>query len=251
MAGLVGRSWQKAQRRLPRPRSRLEQRSLRQATTVLAALGRAGRIAWAVPRLERNWAVFNELRDVLRLPDDELPRGNRHHPSLPGSPAAGAARWQAIASATQTYEARLRQRVSAPRAQDPLPEAVVLDYLERYSDSLCGQPVALDSADRVVEVIAGTNNVAEHFFATAKQKLRRQLGRAHLGRERQDQPAQPALAANLLCPEYVRIVCGTLDRLPQAVAQPDPQAIAATTPLQRNNRDAKRRRRKRAWAADS
>ena len=95
----------------------------------------------------------------------------------------------------------------------------------------------------MVHVSARTNNVAEHFFATAKQKLRRRLGRAHLGRDMQDQPAQAALAANLLCPEYVRIVCGTLDRLPQA--------LAATTPLQRNNRDAKLRRRNRAWAADS
>ena len=52
------------------------------------ALGRAGRLAWAGPRLERNWAVFNELRDVLRLRDDELPRGGRHHPSAPRSPHA-------------------------------------------------------------------------------------------------------------------------------------------------------------------
>ena len=95
-----------------------------------------------------------------------------------------------------------------------------------------------------------TNNVAEHFLAVSKQKLRWCLGRAHLGRDMEDQPAQAALAANLLCPDYVRIVCGTLDRLPQAFAGLDRNAIAATAPLQRNNKDAALRKRIRAWAAD-
>ena len=100
--------------------------------------------------------------------------------------------------------------------------------------------------------MARTNNVAEHFFVTAKQKLRhRRPVRAHLGRDVQDQPPKAALAANLLCPEYVPIVCGTLERLPQAFADLDPQALAATTALQRNNRDAKLRRRNRASASDT
>lgn len=77
----------------------------------------------------------------------------------------------------------------------------------------------------------------------------RRLGRAHLGRDMEYQPAQAALAANLLCPEYVRIVCGTLDRLPQAFAALDRQAIAAATPLERNNKDAALRKRIRARAA--
>ena len=110
--------------------------------------------------------------------------------------------------------------------------------------------MALDPADRVLAVVARTNNVAEHFFAACKQKLRKRLGRAHLGRDMEDQPAQAALAANLLHPDYVRVACGTLDRLPHAFAELDRQAITATTPLQRNNKDAELRRRIRVWAAD-
>ena len=102
----------------------------------------------------------------------------------------------------------------------------------------------------VLAVVERTNNVAEKFFATSKQKLRRRLGRAHLGREMEDQPAQAALAANLLCPDLVRIVCGTLDRLPRAFAALDRKAINATTPLQRNNKDAALRKRIQAWTAD-
>ena len=121
--------------------------------------------------------------------------------------------------------------------------------MDRYSDGLFGHPAALDPGGRILAVVERTNNVAEHFFAAAKQKLRRRLGRAHLGRDMQDQPAQAALAANLLHPDYVQVVCGTLDQLPQAFAELDRQAIDATTPLQRN-KDAALRKRIRAWTAD-
>ena len=43
-----------------------------------------------------------------------------------------------------------------------------------------------------------TDNIAVHFFALSKEKLRRRLGHAHLSRDLEDQPAQAALAANLL-----------------------------------------------------
>jgi hypothetical protein len=80
--------------------------------------------------------------------------------------------------------------------------------------------------------------VPEHFFGAEKQKLRRRVGRAHLGRDLEDQPAQAALAANLRHPHYVRVVCGSLDNLPTAFAQLDEQALERTTPLSRNNRDS-------------
>ena len=94
------------------------------------------------------------------------------------------------------------------------------------------------------------NNVAEHFFATSKQKLRRRLGRAHLGRDMEDKPAQAALATNLLCRDYGGIVCGTLHRLPRAFVALDSKDVIAATPLQRNNKDAALRKRSRAWTAD-
>ena len=112
-------------------------------------------------------------------------------------------------------------------------------------------PVARDGAGRAVVVVDRTNNVIEHFFAIAKQGLRRRLGRAQLGRDLEDQPAQAALAANLRHPDYVRIVCGTLDQLPHAFAQLDRQHSTDSARLQRNNRDAQLRRRNRAWADDA
>ena len=54
----------------------------------------------------------------------------------------------------------------------------------------------------------------------------------------EDQPAQAALAANLYCLDYVRIVCGTLEQLPRAFAELDHDGIKETSPLQRSNRDS-------------
>ncbi|MDE0263963.1 MAG: hypothetical protein OXJ37_16285 [Bryobacterales bacterium] len=93
-------------------------------------------------------------------------------------------------------------------------EAIVLRYLDRYGDGLVGHPVLRDAAGRAVAVVDRTNNLIEQSFAIAKQDLRRRLGRAHLGRDLEDQPAQAALAQNLWHPDYVQILCGTLDQLP-------------------------------------
>ena len=117
----------------------------------------------------------------------------------------------------------------------------MLRYLDRYGDGLTGHPVARDEAGRAVAVVARTNNVLEQFFGTAKQGLRRRVGRAHLGRDLEDQPAQVALTANLRHPDYVHIVCGTLDRLPQAFAQLDGQPCAGPARLERKKRNAELR----------
>lgn len=98
------------------------------------------------------------------------------------------------ASATNADQDRLRQRVVARPASTAAaaPNPLVLGYLERHKDALCGHPVALDSANRVVHVVAHTNVVAGHSFANAKLKLRRRLGRAHLGRNNRDAKLQAA-----------------------------------------------------------
>ena len=192
--------------------------------------------------------VFCALRAVLRLSDAELPHGQRQPPSAPLGPAAAAARLRAIAADVQRYHEDLCQRVRAQAAGlgSFQPERIVPNYLDRYGDGLSGHPVARDDAGRAVAVVDRTNNVLEQFFASAKQGLRRRLGR-----DLEDQPAQAALAANLRHPDYVRVLCGTLDQLPQAIAGLDRQDLIGPPRLQRTNRNAELRRRNRAWADDA
>ncbi len=76
-------------------------------------------------------------------------------------------------------------------------------------------------------------------FGADKQKLRRRLGRATLGRDLEDQPAQAALAANLCYPDYVRLISGSLENLPAAFAKLDQIEYQEVSPLQRSNKDTK------------
>ena len=174
--------------------------------------------------------------------------------SAPRGPAANAARLEAISANLQRYQQDLRQQVRKRAAagwESFRPEQIVLNYLDRYGDGLRGHPVARDEAGRAVAVVDRTNNVIEQFLAIAKQGLRRRLGRAHLGRDLEDQPAQTALAANLRHPDCVQVLCGTLDQLPQAFAGLDSQPFSGHPRSQRKNRDAELRRRNRAWAKDA
>ncbi len=102
-----------------------------------------------------------------------------------------------------------------------------------------GKVNGYDEDGEVVAIVERTNNVLEHFFGTEKQRLRRRLGRANLGCDLEDQPAQAALAANLRHPDYVRVLCGNLDQLPMAFAELDELGLAQATPLTRSNRDTK------------
>ena len=154
-----------------------------------------------------------------------------------------------LAADLQHFQQQLQQRVQAARDdQSPDPAATLaLTYLQRYGAGLCGHPVVRDQNGRAVAVVIRTNNILEQHFATSKRALRRRLGRAHLGRDLADQPAQAALAANLLDPAYVQILCGSLDQLPRAFAALERRPAASDPPrLERNNRDAALRRRNRA-----
>ena len=239
-------------RRLPDPRTRLERRLLRRAREALQAFRRQDRRRQAAGRLERRWTVFCELRSKLRFADDDLPRGARRPPPDPRAHRTAADRLQSIAADLQAYHRSLRRRARARAAAGrPAREAegIVLRYLDRYGDGLCGHPVARGPDGQPLAVVHRTNNVLEQFFARAKQGLRRRLGRAHSGRDLEDQPAQAALAANLRHPDYVRALCGTLDQLPRAFAELGGHPLAGPSPLDRRNRDAALQRRNRDWAA--
>jgi len=185
--------------------------------------------------LEKGWQAFCELRDVLQLTNAELPNGGPR-PHQIALPALEASRLEMIEEAAKAYEAELRERTAKDDSAHASPARIILKYFKRYGKHLFGHPALRDADGTILAVVERTDNVPEHFFGAEKQKLRRRVGRAHLGRDLEDQPAQAALVANLQHPEYVRVVCGSLDNLPTAFAQLDEPALERTTPLSRSNR---------------
>jgi len=228
----------RAERWLPLPRSHVERRTLKQLSKILARFDELPRLAWAVPKLEKGWQAFCELRDILRLTDAELPRGDLRSASTREFPELEMARLHDIKKATELYHEQIRKHVLQSHCPSS-PEAVILKYLDRYAKQLFGHPATYDDEGNILFVVERTNNVAEHFFGADKQKLRRRLGRANLGRDLEDQPAQAALVSNLLHADYVRVLCGSLQHLPAAFAELDRETRREATPLQRSNRDSR------------
>ena len=163
---------------------------------------------------------FGELRAVLRFAPQDLPHGQRPPRTRP---SACCRRWPPTCrTISENSVSASKPPLTTASRPDPA-DTLVLAYLERYGTGLCGHPVVRDPSGQAIAVVARTNNLLEQHFATSKQALRLRLGRAHLGRDLADQPAQAAL-----------------------------ESPAADLPrLERNNRDAALRRRNRAWADDT
>lgn len=226
---------ERAERWMPLPRTQVERAVLKHLKKLITSLDELERLVWAVPKLEQSWQSFCELRDILRLTDAELPRGDLRYLTNKDFPELEAERLECIETATRRYHKDIRQR--AEELDSKHANAVILTYLDRYIKQLFGHPSQLDDNGKVVAIVERTNNVAEHFFGSDKQKLRRRLGRAHLGRDLEDQPAQAVLASNLLHGDYVRVLCGSLDNMPSAFAELDLKGEIDASPLERKNRD--------------
>lgn len=231
---------------VPCPRSQPERRALRHLEGLVATIHRDRRFETTMEQLDEAWQAFEELREVLRLTHAELPGANaRKRPS--DLPALELRRLSEIEQAVERYRTELRQRVAAlskQRAQR-CPDAIILRYLDRYGAHLFGHPVLRDADGTVQAVVERTNNVLEHLFGRAKQRLRRRVGRANLGRDLEQQPPQVMLVGNLEHPDYVRVLCGSLHNLPAAFAGLDAERSAKAR-LQRNNRDWELQRQVRA-----
>ena len=221
----------------PTPRSQAEQRALRDLGGLMQRLEKDKRFQDAVGRLEKGWQAFTPARNTLRLTDAELPRADTRYQPV-GLPALEAQRLKEIEKQVERYLKDLHRLVGNENLVKPTtPHAIILKYFHKYKAQLFGHPVIRDNDGTVIAVVERTNNVDEHFFGNEKQQLRRRVGRAHLGRDLEDQPAQAALAANLHHPDYVRILCGSLDHLHNAFADLDQQTLDQATPLVRSNRD--------------
>jgi len=227
---------------VPNPRNQSEGRALRHLAGLVARLERDENVAAAVDRLEERWRVFSELRGVLSLSNAELPGGDFRRYQLE-FPALEKVRLLRIEKAVELYTSELVRRLDGmtKRESEGCSDAIVLGYLAKYGDHLFGHPAIRDEDGNIRFIVERTNNPPEHFFGACKQLLRRRLGRASLGRDLQQQPAQAALVPNLRDPAYLRVLCGSLENLPAAFAALEEHTIEEGS-LVRDHRDSQLQR---------
>ena len=170
-------------------------------------------------RLTRRAGLFAELRKALRLREGSSygRRGTAHRTHT-------AAELKDIRSAvrrlTLSLKRRRPERGPAGNWRDAID--IVLSHLQKHGRSLWGHAIRLpQTAGGGVRLVDRTNNAVETYFHRLKHGERRRSGRKVLSQDFERLPPAAALAMNLTHSDYVSIVCGSLDKLPEAFAQLD------------------------------
>ena len=108
---------------------------------------------------------------------------------------------------------------------------LVLSHLDRHGPHLWGH-VLRGPEPGAVRIVPRTNNILEQFFHRMKHGERRRSGRKVLTHDFEGLAPAAALAYNLTLPDYVALVCGSLDALAarfsalDALPQPAPDPTA-------------------------
>ncbi|MDP2976687.1 MAG: hypothetical protein Q8N45_10820 [Anaerolineales bacterium] len=162
-------------------------------------------------RLRRRATLLDEMRDILRLagklPEDETPQ-----------------QIEDMRNQFDTWVTSLKQRRPARGPAPDIREAIdiILQHIETHGPNLWGHAILLEKdAGMRVRLVSRTNYLIENRFKEMKHGERRRSGRRILTQDLEHLPAEALLVSNLQREDYVHIVCGSLDRLPEAFAQLD------------------------------
>jgi hypothetical protein len=153
--------------------------------------------------------LFTELRTAMRL----------HPKALPATETPQTL--QDVKRALDDLARSLRERRPARGPAQDTRQAIdlILAHLERHGASLAGHEIALPGGG--TRLVERTNNLLEGFFHLLKHRERRRSGRQILTQDLECLPPAAPLAFNLTRPDYVSLVCGSLDELPRAFAALD------------------------------
>jgi len=181
--------------------------------------------------LQERAALFDELRDVLRV----LPRPpqRRDHTTRKTHLATqdALAELRDVRSGLERWLRELLERRAEHGLGQNLRDAIdeILAHVERHGASLWGHAVTLSTeAGGGVRLVDRTNNIEETFFRDLKHGERRRSGRKALSQDFETLPPEVALVQNLTHPDYVAVVCGSLENLPSALARLDARHRDAT-----------------------
>lgn len=170
--------------------------------------------------LRRRQGLFDELRAALRLvPKDP---GHGHAPAPEGSESKTELKdiQRDVAALRASFEGRRPERGPAQDTREAID--LVLDHLDRHSETLWGHVIALpEEVGGGTRLVERTNDILENLFRAMKHGERRRSGRKLLTQDFEALPPAAALALNLRHSDYVASVCGTLDDLPEVFAALD------------------------------
>jgi hypothetical protein len=170
--------------------------------------------------LERRVALFEELRIALRLTPKPSRRNDLPliHPGLENEKVVELQDIRkAVASLIHSLRQKRPQRGPAQNLRDAID--LVLHHLDVHGENLWGHAINVQiEQNNKTRLVDRTNNIIESFFHLIKRGERRRSGRKILTNDLETMPAAAALARNLEQPDYVSLLCGKLENLPQTFA---------------------------------
>lgn len=171
--------------------------------------------------LDKRAKIFAELRTALRLAPKSSARSDGA--AAPSDALQKANKFEDIRTAVDKLTARLKKRRPERGPAKDIRQAIdiVLTHIERHGQFLWGHAIIVNEETGLVRLVDRTNNILEGFFHGMKHGERRRSGRKILTQDFERLPPAVALAANLTRLDYVAILCGSVEQLPQAFAKMD------------------------------
>jgi hypothetical protein len=165
--------------------------------------------------LDRRAKLFAELRRALRLEEKDQAPGTTSERE--------AGKLNDVRSAVEKLITSLRKRRPERGPAKDLRTAIdlILSHLDRHGPHLWGHVIPIPQKCGGIRLVDRTNNILECWFGSLKHGERRRSGRKVLTQDFERLPPSAALAANLDCPDYVEVLCGSLAELPSAFARLD------------------------------
>ncbi|MFH1690417.1 MAG: hypothetical protein ABIE42_09300 [Candidatus Eisenbacteria bacterium] len=200
------------------PEDKEANRALRRLGRLLEPVSSQRHFLNAATTLRRRAGLFDELRTTLRL------HSSTDADTQEQTPETAQRELQDVQTAVDSLYLSLQDRRPQRGPAQDSRQAIdlILTHLDRYGDSLWGHVIALPAeAGGGIRLVARTNNLLEGFNRSMKQGERRRSGRKTLSDDFEHLPPEAALARNLLCADYVEIICGSVERLPEALVQLD------------------------------
>lgn len=193
-------------------------KSLKQLHAAISPIVNAADMTQAVQAQNGRAALFDELRTALRL----KPKASQD--KAPAFSDKDLAELIDVRVAVGGLTESLRKRRNSRAQTKDLRQAIdiMLRHLEDHGGNLWGHEMAIAQIHgKSRRLVDRTNNALEGFFHGMKHGERRRSGRKNLTKDFEDLPAAAALAQNLGQPDYVALLCKTLDHLPSMFASLD------------------------------
>jgi len=160
-------------------------------------------------------ALFSRLREALRLTAQGSAKGLNETAGF-SSPEQAC---QTESEVHRLHQDLCREREKQHSITRRKGIDIIVHHLDTYWDGLFGHYLEVGDSDQRYIMVQRTNNISERFFRGVKRFLRRISGKKKLNREVNALGDQALVVFNLKTPAYVKLICGSLDNLPQAFAE--------------------------------